>query len=219
MPTSTRRSRACIGAIFENAGQICSAGSRLVVERSVHAALVEMVVARAKALTVGHGLRNPQLGPVNSAAQLDKVAGFVEAAKARGLSVATGGRRTADPETGLGWFYEPTVIDDLPADDPIVQEEIFGPVLAVQVVDDFEAAVAAANGTQYGLVAGIYTRDLSKALAFARDVDVGQVYVNEYFAGGIEVPFGGNRLSGFGREKGLQAVASYCKLKSVAVRI
>jgi aldehyde dehydrogenase (NAD+)/betaine-aldehyde dehydrogenase len=208
-----------IGAIFENAGQICSAGSRLVVERNIHAALLEKVVARAKALRIGHGLRNPQLGPVNSAAQLAKVAGFVEAARARGRAVATGGKTTADPETGLGWFYEPTVIDDLPADDPIVREEIFGPVLAVQVVDGLEEAVAAANGTDYGLVAGIYTRDLSKALAFARDVDAGQVYVNEYFAGGIEVPFGGNRLSGFGREKGLQAVASYCRLKSVAVRI
>jgi aldehyde dehydrogenase (NAD+)/betaine-aldehyde dehydrogenase len=208
-----------IGAIYENAGQICSAGSRLVVERGVHAALVEKVVARARALRMGHGLTNPQLGPVNSAAQLDKVAAHVEAAKARGLQVATGGRRTADPDTGLGWFYEPTVLDALPADDPIVQEEIFGPVLAVQVVDGLDEAVAAANGTQYGLVAGIYTRDLSKALAFARDVDAGQVYVNEYFAGGIEVPFGGNRLSGFGREKGLQAVESYCRLKSVAVRI
>lgn len=208
-----------LGAIYENAGQICSAGSRLVIERSVHAAFVEKLVARAAALTIGHGLRNPQVGPVNSAAQLAKVEGFVEAAKARGLAVAVGGKRTADPETGLGWFYEPTVLDDLAADDPIVQEEIFGPVLAVQVVDGFEAAVAAANGTQYGLVAGIYTRDLSKALAFARDVDAGQVYVNEYFAGGIEVPFGGNRLSGFGREKGLQAVTSYCKLKSVAVRL
>jgi aldehyde dehydrogenase (NAD+) len=208
-----------IGAIFENAGQICSAGSRLVVERNIHAALLEKVVARAQALSIGHGLTNPKLGPVNSAAQLAKVAGFVEAARARGRTVATGGKTTADPETGLGWFYEPTVIDDLPADDPIVREEIFGPVLAVQVVDGLEEAVAAANGTDYGLVAGIYTRDLSKALAFARDVDAGQVYVNEYFAGGIEVPFGGNRLSGFGREKGLQAVASYCRLKSVAVRI
>ena len=124
------------------------------------------------------------------------------------------------PQTGKGWFFEPTIIDDRStSDDPVVQEEIFGPVLAVQVVDDFDEAVAAANCTDYALVAGIFTRDLTKAHRFAREVDAGQVYVNEYFAGGIETPFGGNRSSGIGREKGLIAVASYCKTKSVTVRI
>ena len=99
-----------------------------------------------------------------------------------------------------------------------MQEEIFGPVLAVQVVDDFDEAIAAANCTEYALVAGIFTRDLSKAHRFARQVDAGQVYVNEFFAGGIETPFGGNRKSGIGREKGLIAVSSYCKTKSVTIR-
>ena len=208
-----------IGAIFENAGQICSAGSRLIVERKAHAALMEKLVPMAGALTCGHGLRNPKLGPVNSARQLDLVADHIEGARSRGLAIATGGNRTVDPETGLGWFIEPTIVDDVPLGDPLAQEEVFGPVLAVQIAEDYEEAVAIANGTDYALVAGIYTGDFSRAHRFARDVDAGQVYINEYFAGGIEVPFGGNRNSGFGREKGLEGLRSYCKVKSVAARI
>ena len=208
-----------IGAIFENAGQICSAGSRLVVERAVHAEMVERLVARARALTMGHGLRNPTLGPLNSAEHRERVAGHVEAARARGLSPATGGARAVDPETGHGWFFEPTIYDDVAAGDPLAQDEIFGPVLTVQVAEDAAAALALANGTDYGLVAGVYTRDIGAALKLARDVDAGQIYVNEYFAGGIETPFGGNRLSGFGREKGLEALRAYCKVKSITVRL
>ena len=104
-------------------------------------------------------------------------------------------------------------------DDRVAQEEIFGPVLAVQIVDGAEEALAVANGTAFGLVAGIYTRDVSRALRLARDIDAGQVYINEYFAGGIETPFGGNKASGFGREKGLEGLRAYCKVKSVTARI
>jgi aldehyde dehydrogenase (NAD+) len=133
--------------------------------------------------------------------------------------VIAGGGVTADPATGKGWFFEPIILDDVRWDDPVVQEEIFGPVLAVQVIDSLEEAIEAANCTDYALVAGLFTRDLSKAHRIARDVDAGQFFVNEYFAGGIETPFGGNRRSGIGREKGLLAVASYCKTKSVTIRI
>ncbi|SMF80804.1 aldehyde dehydrogenase (NAD+)/betaine-aldehyde dehydrogenase [Tistlia consotensis] len=208
-----------LGAIWENAGQICSAGSRLVIERSLHDGFLEELVARTRRLSLGHGLRNPQVGPLNSPEQLAKVSGYVEAAKARGCSVATGGNATVDPQSGLGWFFEPTILDRLDPADPCVQEEIFGPVLAVQVAEDAEQALALANGTAFGLVAGIYTGNVDRALALARDLDAGQVYVNEYFAGGIETPFGGNRLSGFGREKGLEGLRAYCKVKSVTARI
>ena len=208
-----------LGAIYENAGQICSAGSRLVIERRIHASFLERLVARTKALTLGHGLRNPQVGPLSSAAHLAKVAGYVADAKARGVEVAVGGAVTTDPETGAGWFFQPTILDDVNADDRVVQEEIFGPVLAVQIIDDAEEALAVANGTAFGLVAGIYTKDITRALRLARDIDAGQVYINEYFAGGIETPFGGNKASGFGREKGLEGLRAYCKVKSVTARI
>jgi aldehyde dehydrogenase (NAD+) len=208
-----------LGAIYENAGQICSAGSRLVIAGSIHDTFVQRVVDRARALTLGHGLRNPGMGPVSSEAHLHKIAGFVERARQRGVEVLCGGASTSDPQTQRGWFFQPTVLDHLQASDEAVQEEIFGPVLAVQVFDDVDEALALANGTRFGLVAGVFTRDFALAHRLARDIDAGQVFVNEYFAGGIAVPFGGNKSSGFGREKGLEALRSYCKVKSVAARI
>lgn len=208
-----------LGAIYENAGQVCSAGSRLVIESGIHDEFIDRLAARTRKLTLGHGLRNPQVGPINSSEQLDRIASHVEAARARGVNVTVGGERTVDPETGGGRFLQPTILDRVAPEDAVVQEGIFGPVLSVQVIDSVADAMEVANGTRYGLVAGIYTRDLSRALAFARDVDVGQVYINEYFAGGIEVPFGGNKESGFGREKGMEALRSYCKIKSVVARV
>lgn len=206
-------------AIFENAGQICSAGSRLIIERSIRDAFLERLIARIGTLSLGHGLTDPDIGPVNSLAQLRRIEGHVAAARDRGNEVHAGGRAAHPAAAENGWFFEPTVISAASGDDPVVREEIFGPVLAVQTIDTLEEAVTAANSTDYALVAGIYTRDLSKAYRLARDIDAGQVTINEYFAAGIEVPFGGNRKSGFGRAKGMEALRSYSKLKSVVARI
>jgi aldehyde dehydrogenase (NAD+)/betaine-aldehyde dehydrogenase len=208
-----------VGAILENAGQICSAGSRLVVERTIYAELVERLAARMNKLVLGHGLRRPDIGPVNSPEQLARIEAHVEGARARGRRIVVGGRRAIDPATGSGWFFQPTIIDDLPPDEPVVQQEIFGPVLCVQMFEQTEEAIALANGTEFALVAGIYTSDFSRAHRLAREIDAGQVYINEYFAGGIETPFGGNKRSGFGREKGLEALRSYTRVKCVAARI
>jgi aldehyde dehydrogenase (NAD+)/betaine-aldehyde dehydrogenase len=208
-----------LGAIYENAGQICSAGSRLVIARPLHERFVQTLAQRARTLKTGHALTDPGLGPVNSAAQLARIDGHVQRARARGAQVVTGGRPTTDLASGNGWFFEPTILDGLAPDDPAVQQEIFGPVLCVQVFDEPEEALALANGTDYALVAGVYTRDFAAAHRLARELDAGQVYINEYFAGGIEVPFGGNRHSGFGREKGLEGLRNYCRVKSVAARL
>jgi aldehyde dehydrogenase (NAD+) len=208
-----------MGAIFENAGQICSAGSRLVIDRKIHDAFVDRLVARAQQLTLGHGLRPCGMGPVSSQAHQQKIAGYVDRARTRGVAVRCGGQAATDPETGLGWFYLPTILDGLPPDDQCVQEEIFGPVLAVQTFSDLDEAVALANGTPFGLVAGVFTRDFTTAHRLAQRIDAGQVFINEYFAGGIAAPFGGNKRSGFGREKGLEALRSYSKIKSVAARL
>jgi aldehyde dehydrogenase (NAD+)/betaine-aldehyde dehydrogenase len=208
-----------LSAIFSNAGQVCSAGSRLVVERPIHADLLDRLLAKTGALTLGHGLRNPQMGAINSAQHLERIGGHVEGARRRGCRILCGGHPTHDPQTGVGWFFEPTIIDDLAPEDPVVQQEIFGPVLAVQVVDDEAAALAAANGTDYALVAGIYTRDIGRALRLAREVDAGQVTINEYWAGGVAVPFGGNRKSGFGKEKGQEGLDAYLRTKTITARL
>lgn len=207
-------------AIFSNSGQICSAGSRLIVQKDIHADLIDRLLAKTKALSIGHGLRaDTEMGAINSKLHLDRVAAHVDRAKERGCAILTGGNITTDQQTGKGWFFEPTIIDDLPLDDPAVQEEIFGPVLAVQVVADDEEALRAANGTEFGLVTGIYSRDISRALQMARDVDAGQISINDYWAGGIELPFGGNGKSGFGREKGWEGLDAYTKSKSITVKL
>lgn len=206
-------------AIFSNSGQICSAGSRLVIHRDLHAEVLERLVSKAQALRFGHGLRNPDMGAVNSERHLAQITGHVERARARGVEIVSGGKAAADPETGKGWFFEPTILDKLPATDDAVTQEIFGPVLAVQTFESEDEALALANGTEFALVAGIYTRDMSTALRMAQRVDAGQITVNDYWAGGIELPFGGNRKSGFGREKGLEGLEAYTRSKAITLAV
>lgn len=208
-----------LSAIYSNAGQVCSAGSRLIVERKIHDELVEKLVAGATALKVGHGLRGADVGAINSRGQLARVGAFVEAARGRGRSVLAGGYTGADGPEDSGWFYRPTILGDLPSDDPCVREEIFGPVLAIQIVEDDAEALAAANSTDYGLVAGIYTRDMARALRLARDVNAGQVTINDYWAGGISLPFGGKGKSGYGREKGREGLEAYLSTKTVTAKL
>lgn len=208
-----------ISAIFENAGQICSAGSRLVVEKRIHRPLLELVCQKATSLTIGHGLQGYDMGAINSRPQLEKILGFLEGARQRGRHFACGGTAYIAPDHPGGWYVTPTIIDDLPDDDPCVQEEIFGPVLAVQIVENAEAALAAGNCTRYGLMAGLYTRDLPTALGMARDLCSGGVTINEYWGGGVQVPFGGTGWSGFGREKGLEALRNFTQTKSIVYKI
>lgn len=206
-------------AIFTNAGQVCSCGSRLVVEKAIAPELTERIVSAARAMKAGRGLDNPDLGPLVSAAQLKTVSGYVAAGMSRGLEALCGGKRMDVPGLENGWFFEPTLLLCPDARDAVVQEEIFGPVLAVQIADNYDDAVQLANGTDFGLVAGIYSRDVGKVLRFARDVDAGQVFINQFFAGGVETPFGGTRNSGFGREKGLAALQNYSRIKTVTARL
>lgn len=206
-------------AIYMNAGQVCSAGSRLVIDRSVHAAMMEKLVERTEALTIDAGMHAPQLGPLVSGDHRNTVSAYVKAARARGVSVATGGFEAEVEGCEGGYFYAPTILDDVAEEDAVVQEEIFGPVLSVQIVDSPEQALAVANNTPFGLCAGIYTKDVTQAFRFARDVEAGQVFINQYFAGGVPTPFGGTKLSGFGREKGLAALAAYYQVKCITARI
>ena len=206
-------------AIFQNAGQTCSAGSRLLVERSAHDALVERLAARAKSMRIGPGVSDPDIGPIISSKQRETIERYIKIGKDEGATIAAGGGRPSDPSLTGGYYLEPTLLDAVTPDMRVAQEEIFGPVLAIIDVDDVEEAAAVANRSQYGLVAGIWTRDINKAMALATRIKAGQVYVNTYGAGGgVELPFGGYKKSGYGREKGLESLASYTQVKNVCVK-
>jgi aldehyde dehydrogenase (NAD+) len=206
-------------AIFQNAGQTCSAGSRLLVERKAHDALMERLVARAKGMRIGPGVSDPDMGPIISKRQLETIEGYVKVGKDEGAEVAAGGSRPSDASLGRGYYFQPTLLDKVLPGMRIAQEEIFGPVLAIMTFDDVDEAIAIANRTQYGLVAGVWTRDINKALAVSSRIKSGQVFVNTYGAGGgVELPFGGYKKSGYGREKGLESLASYTQVKNVCIK-
>ena len=201
--------------IFMNAGQVCSAMSRLIVTPGVHDEVVERVAAAGARLRVGAGIDDAELTPVVSAGQLERVRGLTERAVAAGASAATGGAALDRP----GWFMAPTVLVDVDPQSEVAREEVFGPVLSVLRASSPEEAVAVANATDYGLVAGVFTRDLDRALWTADRLEAGQVFVNEWYAGGVETPFGGVKRSGFGREKGQEALRNYVATKNIAIRV
>ena len=206
-------------AIFQNAGQTCSAGSRLLVERKAHDELVERLAARAKSMRIGPGVSDPDMGPIISKRQLETVERYVRVGTKEGARVAAGGARPTDTSLGGGYYFQPTLLDRVTPDMRVAQEEIFGPVLAMIEFDDLEQAAEIANRSQYGLVSGIWTRDINKAMSLAARIKAGQVYVNTYGAGGgVELPFGGYKKSGYGREKGLESLASYTQVKNVCVK-
>jgi aldehyde dehydrogenase (NAD+) len=206
-------------AIFQNAGQTCSAGSRLLVERSAHDALVARLVARTTAMRIGPGVSDPDMGPIISRRQLETVEQYVGIGTKEGATVAAGGARPSDASIGKGYYFQPTLLDRVTPDMRVAQEEIFGPVLAMIEFDDLEQAAQIANRSQYGLVSGIWTRDINKAMSLASRIKAGQVYINTYGAGGgVELPFGGYKKSGYGREKGLESLASYTQVKNVCIK-
>ncbi len=202
--------------IFYNAGQVCSAMSRLLVQRDVYEEVLAAVAGLARGLSVGVGRDNPDLTPVISAGQLERIETLCRRAVEEGAGVAAGGAAFSDRP---GHFMQATVFRDVNPAMGIAQEEVFGPVLAVIPFDTEEDALAIANGTQFGLVAGVFTQDISRALRCARRLRAGQVFVNEWYAGGVETPFGGVGLSGFGREKGQEALYSYVRTKNVGIRV
>lgn len=199
-------------AIFFNGGQVCIAGSRLYVHRSVHDQVVEGVAAYAKGLKLGHGLApDTQMGPVVSARHAERVEGFLSRAKADGATMLTGGERFGD----AGTFIAPTVVVDVKPDMEIVREEVFGPVLVVQAFDDTEEVVAAANSSEYGLAASVWTESLSTAHRMISDIRAGTVWVNSHAMYDASLAIGGVKQSGWGRDSGRQAMDNYLEWKTV----
>ncbi|MQY21586.1 aldehyde dehydrogenase family protein [Nocardia macrotermitis] len=207
-----------VKAILQNAGQTCSAGSRLLVHESVHDELVSAIVERFGQVGIGPGVQDHDLGPLVSVKQQDRVRALVQGIE-RG-EILCGGGIPDDERLSGGAYFTPTVIDGVDPAATIAQEEIFGPVLTVNTFTDEDEAVALANGTDYGLLAAVWTRDLSRAHRLAADIVAGQVYVNTYGAGGgVELPFGGFGKSGYGREKGYEALDAVTATKTVVVAL
>ena len=207
-----------VAAIIQNAGQTCSAGSRVLVHQSLHETLVERLAQRFAALRAGPAHADLDLGPLVSRRQLQRVWDFLSDAQSSGLSVAAQGTVVESAPAG-GFYQAPVLLDRVPANNRLFQEEIFGPVLVVTPFAEEAQALALANATRYGLVAGIWTRDGARQLRLARALRAGQVFINNYGAGGgVELPFGGVGASGHGREKGFEALYGFTALKTVAIR-
>jgi aldehyde dehydrogenase (NAD+)/betaine-aldehyde dehydrogenase len=205
-------------AILQNAGQTCSAGSRLLVHESIHDELVDMVVARFSHVTIGPGIEDRDLGPLISRKQQHRVHSMI-AGITKG-EIVCGGDEPIDGALTDGSYFAPTVIDDVDPASQIAQEEIFGPVLTVNKFSDEAEAIGLANGTAYGLLGAVWTADLSRAHRLAAQIEAGQVYVNTYGAGGgVELPFGGFKRSGYGREKGYEALDAFTATKTVVVHL
>jgi aldehyde dehydrogenase (NAD+) len=207
-----------VNAIVQNSGQTCSAGSRVLIQQGIYEPLLKRLGESFGRLQVGSATMNLDLGPLIRASQLERVTGFLDQAKADGIATVAQGQIAAGVPAG-GFYQAPTLLRDVPVMHRLAQEEVFGPVLSAMAFKDEDHAIELANATEFGLVAGIWTRDGGRQFRIAKRVRSGQVFINNYgAAGGVELPFGGVKSSGYGREKGFEALLGFTTLKTVAIQ-
>ncbi|MDM0014911.1 aldehyde dehydrogenase family protein [Variovorax sp. J22P168] len=207
-----------VNAIIQSAGQTCTAGSRVLIERSIYAEVLAQIGARFDALRIGPGLSDLDCGPLVNRRQQHKVMGMIESAQADGIRIAGQGKLVAGAPVD-GCYVLPTLFADVPAGHAIAQKEIFGPVLSAFAFEGEDEAAELANGTDFGLTAGVWTRDGGRQLRMAHAIEAGQVFINNYGAGGgIELPFGGMKHSGYGREKAFEGLRGFTTIKTIAIK-
>ena len=205
-----------VKSIFSrNAGQVCSSGSRLLLHEDVHDEFLDRLLVAVDDLSIAPGVEDPDVAAITSEEQYDSIMEYIEIGRAEAGEPLVGGEAI----DRTGYFIEPTIFDGVEMDMRIAREEIFGPVLSVLTFSDEREAIEIANDVDYGLVSGIFTSDIGRAHRFAREVEAGGVYINEWFSSGIEAPFGGYKDSGLGRAKGLAALEEYTQTKNVCARI
>lgn len=209
-----------VSGIFAATGQTCIAGSRALIHRPIYEQFVERLLALAKTARMGNPLDpGTQVGPITTRPQYEKVLDYIRIAKEEGATCRLGGAPAERPECGSGWFVEPTIFTGVTPGMRIAQEEVFGPVLSIIPFDTEDEAVQIANGTVYGLAAGVWTQSIRRALLMSERLEAGTVWVNTYRAVSYMSPFGGYKRSGIGRESGIEAIREYLQTKSVWIDI
>jgi len=205
--------------IFFNQGEICSAGSRIIIEESLHGKFVERLAQRANAMTIGNPVNNPDMGPLISKEQMETVLGYIEKGKKEGAKLVCGGERYTEGECAKGFFVRPTIFDNCTSNMTVVREEIFGPVVTVQTFKTEEEAVALANDTDYGLAGAVFCTDGARALRVMKEIRAGITWINCYNPTFNEAPWGGYKMSGFGRELGVHGLEEYQEVKQVNINL
>ena len=205
-----------ISGIFAATGQTCIAGSRLLVQNSIKEGFVDRLLAVARMAKIGDPMQpDTNIGPVTTPPQYQKILDYIDLAKAEGARCVLGGKPASGPGLERGQFVEPTIFADVTNQMRIAQEEVFGPVLSIIGFDDEEQAVQIANDVIFGLAAGVWTKDIGRAIRISKALRAGTVYVNTYRAVSYMMPFGGMKRSGLGRESGIEAIREYLETKSV----
>lgn len=205
--------------IFFNQGEVCSAGSRIIIEEDLHDAFVARLAERANAITLGDPLENPDMGPLVSEEQMNKVLSYIRKGVDEGATLVCGGERYTEGECAKGFFVRPTVFDHCTPDMTIVKEEIFGPVVTVQTFRTEEEAVTLANQTEYGLAGAVFTNDLTRAMRVIKEIRAGITWINCYNPTFNEAPWGGYKKSGIGRELGIHGLEEYQEIKQININL